>query len=369
MLKPEVNTEMKLKIKYGHIAVSCIVTLCILHLVGCGDSKTESFTASTVNSIKTMDESYNSGFYVGDSYTGDYDYVESISEDMYDSDGVHQYNDSEFEQMEREYSTVSQDMLVYHGNISITTKDFSKDLKYLKSILSSYDCFFENESKWTEKSYDDRNMNYYSAIVRVASSDYNSLLDGINEIGTVTNLSSSCENVSAEYTDTIVAIDIYEAERDRYVNMLRTITDDQYALEVQRELTDIELKLAQYRARKQNIETDVSYSYVTITLSEIREYVQQTEYNDNFFKRLWDTVVNTLFDFLNSLEEFLFFIIRILPNVILLWIVYVLLKKWGVIHKVKEMLIRCFSKNCNKHKNSLEQNNQQATEPDKTNNE
>ncbi len=310
--------------------VTILATVCVLVLTGCSGGGGSAAEPTMVSESKSdYDMSLDSGLYSGvnsysasesyDTYAEGEEYV-SYEEPVYTEEvGVEEPIEPE---PEIDSGTTIKDMLIYRGNVTISTKEFDKDLEKLKNMLESFDCFFEDERMWTDYSYDDRNLYNYSATIRVASKQYNKLLEGLNEIGTVTNLGSSCENVSAEYTDTVVAIDIYEAERDRYVNLLRTITDDQYAIEVQRELTDIELKLAQYRARKQNIETDVSYSYVTIDLSEVREYEQQTEYNDSFFKRLWNTIANTFFGFCTFLEGLLFFLIRISPYILLIFILY-----------------------------------------------
>lgn len=306
-----------------------LVLLCAILLSGCGSSG-GGYATSTMSNMKAESAvAGGSGFYNGvDSYA-EVEYEVDDSFGGYDYDNDYTYDESyeqpaveEPELAEQEQDVISKDMLIYRGNISITTKDFDADLKLLKSTLNAFDCFFEDERMWSNQGYDDRNMHNYTATIRVKSNQYESLINGLNDIGTVTNLSSSCENVSSEYTDTIVAIDIYEAERERYVNMLKTIMDDQYAIQVQRELTDIELKLAQFRARKKNIETDVAYSYVTVDLTEVREYVQQVEHNDSFLTRLWREVVNTVLSVLNFFEYLLFTAIRIAPYILLLWIVF-----------------------------------------------
>ncbi|MCM1440428.1 MAG: DUF4349 domain-containing protein [Roseburia sp.] len=323
--------------------LTAITLVCAVALTGCSGGGGSYSSVDTV--AATADYDSGSGFYNG---------VESYSMKSYDDsfggyaeDAEYSYDESDYESgyeieepTAEEQNAINKDMLIYRGDVEISTKSFDDDLKAVKEALDSFDTFFEYENLWTDYSYysdDDRNLYHWDATVRVDSSQYEQLLNGLNEIGTVTRLSSSCENVSAEYTDTIVAIDIYEAERERYVNMLSTIMDDQYALEVQRELTDIELKLAQFRARKQNIETDVSYSYVDISLTEVRQYEQQSEYNDNFFTRLWNTIANTFFGFCSFLEWVLFALIRLTPFVLFFILVYVILKKIGLWQKVKSL--------------------------------
>lgn len=330
----------------------CLLMLlsCAMLLTGCGATVGYSDTPYLEKSVISTD--YGSGIRSNMAYDSSMDYtveesyVEPAEYDSVESGG------SMGVEVDEGSSGFDKDMLIYYGDIRITTKEFESDLTRLKSTVSAFDSFYENEQRWADKIYDDRAINYYSATIRVASDQYEDLLNGLNSIGTVSSLGSSCENVSAEYSDTIVAIDIYEAERDRYINLLSSITDDQYAIEVQRELTDIELKLAQFRARKQNIETDVSYSYVTVNLEEVREYNQQTEYNDNFFKRLWNTLVNTFYGFMQFLEYLLFTAVRIAPYILLGMLALFLFKKVSPEGSLLRRVINRLRRRLNKTKKS-----------------
>ena len=72
------------------------------------------------------------------------------------------------------------------------------------------------------------------------------------------------------------------------------------------------------------IETDVAYSYVNISINEVKQYREEPVKNDTFIQRLGNTVSDTVSDFLDFLEELLFVIIHLLPYLILIGIIVVI---------------------------------------------
>ena len=71
-----------------------------------------------------------------------------------------------------------------------------------------------------------------------------------------------------------------------------------------------------------SIENDVAYSYINLSLNEVREYqeVKVRESEDTFGQRFIITVKKTTNGFLNFLEGLLFVIISMLPYLILIGI-------------------------------------------------
>lgn len=234
---------------------------------------------------------------------------------------------------------INTDMLVYRGQMTLSTKDFDGTMSQLDSKIEEYQGFIENSDFHTSSSRyydDDTTLRHYSATVRVPSGKYDDFTTGVSGIAKVTSRNSNVENLNTEYSDIVTAIDIYKAKEQRYINLLQTVTDDKYALQIENTLTDITVKIAQYESRKKLIETDVAYSYVDITVDEVKEYERQTSYDDTFLVRLKNTIVNTWYDFMAFLEWLLFLIIRISPYALIVLIVYVVLRATGVLKRMKE---------------------------------
>ena len=127
--------------------------------------------------------------------------------------------------------------------------------------------------------------------------------------------------MSQEYSDLSTTLAIYEAKEARYLALLADITEDEYAIAVEKELTDIQIQIANLKTRMNTIETDVAYSYVYFTLNEVREYKAEPVKTDTFAERLSSTLSSAGEGFLSFLEWLLFVIIYLAPYLVFLGVV------------------------------------------------
>ncbi len=228
---------------------------------------------------------------------------------------------------------IKKEMLVYRCNIEVDVLDFDKALASFKNRLDSCGGFIESENfndgsnsgRWYIE--DAEKWRYYYATVRVPSDRYDEFCSSTSELGDVRTKSANVENVSAEYYDLSATLDIYEAKEQRYIKLLETITEDEYAVTVERELTDIQTEIARIKTRMNTISTDVAYSYVNVTLNEVRQYVAEPVPEDTFGQRLSKTITETGEDFLIFLEDLLFWIISVFPYAVIIGIPVVIIVK------------------------------------------
>ena len=224
-------------------------------------------------------------------------------------------------------------MLVYEGSIRITTKSYDKAISELDELYKKYDCFISSSTEY--QNYDEL-MNY-SATIRVNSSQYEDLMNGVSNLGTLARKTSEVTNMSMKYLDIVTALRIYKARQERYLKMLENCYDESDAIAIEDKLTDLEVTIAQYESRKALIETDVAYSYINLEIEEVKEYTSQVNHTDGFFTRLRKEVVNTFFWFVDFLENALFFVIRIAPYGVFFFILYKVLKKFGLLKKLPKI--------------------------------
>lgn len=265
-----------------------------------------------------------------------------VNSDSYGSDGIVQHSDSASEeygaQNNEENSSLAADsiqkeMLVYSCYMEVDTLDFDESLNSFKNTLDTYGGFvetenfndgggggrwyYENEEKWQS----------YSATVRVPSSNYDEFCNSAGGLGDLRSKTSTVENLSQEYSDLSTTLEIYEAKEQRYIDLLADITEDEYAVAIEKELTEIQIQIANIKTRMNRISTDVAYSYVYFTLNEVKEYVAEPVRTDTFFDRLGNTFSDAGRGFLEFLEGLLFFLIYTVPYFILIGIVvFVIIK-------------------------------------------
>lgn len=215
--------------------------------------------------------------------------------------------------------SIDREMLVYTCNISIDTLDFEKSIGDFKDSLEQAGGFVESESYddgYYGGSYvvdEELKDRTYTATVRIPADKYNSFLEGANELGDVRSRSATVENVSQEYSDLGTSLEIYEAKEKRYINLLSDITDDEYAVEIEKELTELQIQIAQIKTRMSKIETDVAYSYIHMTIHAVKEYEKAPARTDTFGQRFVNQLHNTWEGFLLFLEGTLFVLIGAFP--------------------------------------------------------
>lgn len=215
------------------------------------------------------------------------------------------------------------DMLVYSCDMSVDVLEFDKAIEDFRSLMETYGGFLANEKYSDDQgdvSYYRRDQEVwhdYVATVRIPSKDYEAFIEGVAGLGDLRKRTSKVENVSNEYRDAKATLAIYEAKQERYLNLLKTIVDDAYALEVEKELTAIEIEIAKLKTQMKNIETDVAYSYVNVRLHEVREYIEEPAKTDTFGQRLKVSFYKSWSTFVIVMEKCLIVLIYLLPYLII----------------------------------------------------
>ncbi|MGN0692258.1 MAG: DUF4349 domain-containing protein [Oscillospiraceae bacterium] len=290
------------------------ILLCSLMLTGCGSGE-KSSEAYIANGA--YDNSY-------DSYDSDYSY-----ETSYDTAAAEESPAS----AENENSdavtadTIKKEMLVYTCNMTVDVLNFNEAVDSFKESLDNYGGFVESESYsdgGSDSRYyyaDEEKWQTYYATVRIPSADYDEFCDYAASLGDLRSKNASVENVSSEYYDLNTTLEIYEAKEQRYIDMLADITDDEYAISVEKELTELQVQIARIKTRMNEIRTDVAYSYVYISINEVREYTPEPVKKDTFFQRLSNTLSDAASGFLSFLEGLLFVLIYLFPYLILIGII------------------------------------------------
>lgn len=297
-------------------------------LTSCGDNS-ESSSMSSTNENYISADNYE---LVAENADGESSGEDNEVTDV--SDNIKENNTSE--------NIIRKEMLVYSCNLTVDVLDFDTAISSFKSNLDKYGAFPENEnysdggsgSRWQYS--DEEKWQTYTATVRVPSENYNEFCDAVAETGDLRSKNASVENVSREYYDLSATLEIYEAKEKRYIELLSTIQDEQYAIKVEEELTDIQIEISKIKTRMNDIQTDVAYSYVYFTMNEVREYTAEPEKTDTFIQRLSNTVSKATAKFLSVMENLLFILIYLFPHLAVIGLVIFIIVKIVMFNKKRK---------------------------------
>lgn len=327
------------------IFIVMVVMALVLGCTGCG-SKRSSDTATYGENSPTgyVTEAYESETEKG--FSEDY---ASDSAAMADVGGG--FNESAEEAVSGEENAntattgnttkkLTKEMLVYRGALSIDTLDFNTSVNSFKAMLAEKDGFVERESytdNYSTNSYyatpESSKHNLYTATVRIPSSEYDAIMNAASDFGDVRLKNSNVSNVTQEYGTYQSQLEIYEAEYKRYLSLLEKATDDEYALKIENELFNIQIQIANLKSGITNLENDVAYSYIDITIKEVTKYEEKPEKTDTFLDRFKNVCKDSWERFLAFLEEITFFLILNIYYIVILLVIVLIV--WRVLRKRK----------------------------------
>lgn len=301
-----------------------LLMLCPLLICGCGSGKENSVSQSTSELYNQSEPAANESAVDSESSEGA-GATEATGEDP----GENAKKTAE-ETAAKSEPQINTEMLIYTCTLKIDTLDYESSVNTFRQMLSNAGGFVENEQYSdgiTSQEYyieDSEKTKSYKATVRVPQDKYETFLSGAGQLGDIRSKESNVENVNQEYTDLGTSLDIYEAKEKRYIKMLADITDDSHAISIEKELTELQIKIAQIKTRMKEIKTDVNYSTIELTIREVSKYEETPEKTDTFLQRLGATIKDTFKTFLLFMETLLFFIIRISPYAIIMLLILLL---------------------------------------------
>ncbi|MCR5543636.1 MAG: DUF4349 domain-containing protein [Eubacterium sp.] len=298
-----------------------------LTLTACGSSGTSKSADNTINYSQS-----ESAQYKGAGVSDNYDTAAVESEASYDEAA---YDEAAPEEMDaeasgsnvtdKENSTNKLDMekLIYRCSISLETEEFENTVSSFQQIISKYNGFVEVENT----SRNGSNMGFYTATVRVPSDQYKSFVNDAGSIGTLKNKSQNVTNVSQEYSDLSVEMEVLEAQRDDYMEMLKeakSLEDMDNVILISDKIASVNTQINQIKTRLNSIDNDVAYSYIDINIQEVRQVVEYTE--DTFGTRFMKEVKQGWYDFAYGLQNFvIWFVANIWGILIFVGIIFLII--------------------------------------------
>ena len=279
-------------------------------------------------------DSYN---YKAESAAEYYDYDNAAEESQSDATIGYNMEAEAADYKQSDVKAIDTQMLVYSCDMDIDVLEFEDSVDRFHDLIDKYKGFLESENysdggssgQW--KYTDAQKWKTLNAVIRIPSASYSNFCKDAEKIGDLRRKNASVQNLTTEYSDLKTTLTIYEAKEKRYIELLSEIKNESEAISVENELTEIQIKIATLKTRMNNIENDVAYSYINLSINEVREYTEEPviEKTDTFGQRLGNTVSRTWKNFLEFLEGVLFLLIRVLPYLLLLGIVLTIILKIG----------------------------------------
>ena len=213
--------------------------------------------------------------------------------------------------------------IIKNVSISAQTKEYEKSLDGILAALEQYGGYEESVSS-SGKSY--YSSDYYTRTarmtLRVPSENLDKFLGEVGNLINVTSQSSSQSNVTSQYYDTKARIEVLEAERVAYEEMLKLAKEVSEVLEIKDRLYKTIEEIEANKTQLNIYDNKVSFSTVTITLDEVREYVEVPTTKITFGERISKAFKESWKDFANGCQNFAVWFVGAIPTLIVLAVIF-----------------------------------------------
>ncbi len=214
---------------------------------------------------------------------------------------------------------LSQEKLVYTGDLTIQTLNYEESLKALRAKAAELGGIveWENESDSNYRWYEGDSSGTRSVYMtlRIPTDSFETFMNDAGGIGKVISRSRGVKNISRQYNDTSVQIEALEKQQERLLEMMDKAETIEDMIAVETRLTDVQSQLNSLKTYRQSMDTDVMYSTVTVSLQEVREYVHV---NESFFERAWNSFLSGWKNFGWFLEDFFIKVLYALPYILII---------------------------------------------------
>ena len=223
---------------------------------------------------------------------------------------------------------VDPDKIIYSADATVETLEFEDTLSKLDALIKDYDVWVESSSingaNYTSgaKLSTSRRSAYYS--IRIPSARFNELMSSLSTLGNVPYTHTYTENVTAQYYDTAARLEALETQEARLLEMMEKAETVEDIITIDDKLTSVRYQIESLQSTLNNWDRQVSYSTVSISVNEVREYTPDSPaVSLSYGQRLLNSFKDGLRSVADFFSDFLLWFVAAFPTLVILAILIV----------------------------------------------
>ncbi len=217
--------------------------------------------------------------------------------------------------------------IIKDGDISVKIKDIASSKKALDTTLKKFNAYYESEVL-DNNEYETT----YTLKIRVPSDKFESLLLAIEKgEGEVMSKNIQSTDVTEEYVDTEARLKNKKEYLKRYKDLLVKANTIKDILALEENIRVLQEEIESKEGRLKYLNDQVAYSTLNLTLTHTKEYVYKPSDKPDFIEQVKTSLSNGW----ESLVEFLLWLIKIWPWMILFSVLWFLAKTYWQRRKKK----------------------------------
>ncbi len=222
--------------------------------------------------------------------------------------------------------------IIYSSSFTLETKEYDKSVDELNKIVDEYGAWFESSKSYGTAESGNRSS-YYT--VRVPVENYKAFISRQGSVGVVISSSENNRDVTEQYTDIEARLASATLREERVLKILENADRLDDVLSLERELADIRYEVESYTGSLRKYDSQVNYSTVTISLSEVTVITPTPPKTLTFGERLSKGFKSGIENFVDGFENFVIYVSYNLIGLVF-WAVVIIVVIVVVVKKVNK---------------------------------
>lgn len=239
--------------------------------------------------------------------------------------------------------------LIKRVEMTIETKDFEGLLESISSRVDSLKGYVES-SEVSGNSYSVENDSRYASIViRIPSTELDSFVTSVKEMGNVVNSTESAEDITLQYVDVKSHKNALEVEQERLIAILKDAKKLEDIIKIEERLSDIRYEIESYESKLRTFDNLVDYSIITLNIDEVK-HITPVE-DETVLQRIKSGLGTTFFHIKTGAQNFVVWFVVNLPYLIFFGIII------GVILLITKRRVKKNGNNATQSNNKVSDDN------------
>ena len=219
--------------------------------------------------------------------------------------------------------------------MDMETYDFDETLQKMQDLLEGMGGYVESSNVSGQSLHDDGYISRYAHFeFRVPAASYETFINSVGDLGNVLSSSQGGQDISYQYMDTEARLKSLEVQEERLLSILEKAEKIEDVISLEQELSRVRYEIESLQGQLRHWDNLVSFSRVSVDVSEVKEYTDITEKPDTLGERIGDTLRRSLKSLVNFLETVLVVLTAVLPFLLL----------FGVIALIVVLIVRAATK-------------------------
>ncbi len=213
--------------------------------------------------------------------------------------------------------------IIYSADLTIETTAFDQAVTAVERLAADCGGFVEASRVSGNASYQNDGTarivdRYAEYTLRVPSSCFQQALHQTGAIGNVIQSSSRAENVTSQFVDQEARQNSLKVQEQRLLDLLEQSADVETLVELESRLSDVRYEIESIERTLRNLQTQVDYSTIQLSLYEVAVYTPTASVQRSFGSRLADALRTGWNGFVAALQSLAVGLVYCLPVLLIL---------------------------------------------------